>query len=58
MNREQMKAAQKAMTAWLEHPSELGKEPFKIECTKEFDLHNMHYYIFRFKEKLLGEWFR
>lgn len=56
MNREQMKAAQKAMTAWLAHPSELGKEPFKIECTKEFDLHDMHYYIFRFKEKLLGEW--
>lgn len=56
MNKEQLKAAEKAMTEWLSHPGELGKEPYKIECTKEFDLHDLHYYIFRFKEKLLGEW--
>ena len=56
MNKEQLKAAEKAMIEWLSHPGELGKEPFKIECTKEFDLHDLHYYIFRFREKLLGEW--
>lgn len=56
MNKEQLKAAEKAMIEWLSHPGELGKEPFKIECTKEFDLHDLHYYIFRFKEKFLGDW--
>lgn len=56
MNKEQLNAAQNAMTAWLSHPNELGKKPFQIDCTKEFDLHNLHYYIFRFKEKMLGEW--
>ena len=56
MNKEQIKAAEKAMKEWLAHPNELGKEPVRIECTKEFDLHELHYYIFRFKAKLLGEW--
>ena len=56
MNKEQLKAAEKAMTDWLSHPGELGKKPHKIECTKEFDLHELHYYIFRFKEKMFGEW--
>ena len=56
MKREQLKAAEKAMKAWLSHPNELGKDPHKLECVKEFDLHDMHYYVFRFKEKMLGEW--
>lgn len=52
----QLNAAEKAMIEWLSAPEELGKAPYKIECTKEFDLHDLHYYVFRFKEKLLGEW--
>ncbi|MBQ7903116.1 MAG: hypothetical protein IJ362_05240, partial [Oscillospiraceae bacterium] len=56
MNKQQLKAAEKAMSDWLSHPGEMGKAPLKIECTKEFDLHDLHYYIFRFKEKLLGDW--
>lgn len=56
MNIQQRKAAEKSMTEWLSHSSELGKSPVKIECTKEFDLHDLHYYVFRFKAKRLGEW--
>ena len=56
MNKEQLKAAEQSMKNWLSNPHELGKEPYKIECTKEFDLHEMHYYIFRFKEKMFVDW--
>ena len=56
MYKEQSKAAERSMREWLAHPGELGKEPYKIECTKEFDLYDLHYYVFKFKEKMLGEW--
>lgn len=56
MNQEQMNAAKKALTDWLAHPQELGKAPTKIECAGEFDLYDMHYYIFKYKKGLLGKW--
>lgn len=56
MNKQQLEAAKKSMIGWLSHANELGKAPVKIECTKEFDLHDLHYYVFRFKAKVLGEW--
>lgn len=56
MNMKQREAAQQAMEQWLEHPEELGKKPFKIQCAKEFDLHDLHYYVFKFKAKMLGDW--
>lgn len=56
MNQAQREAAKKAMAAWLSDPHELGKEPSKLECRKEFDLHGLHYYVFRFKKSLFGEW--
>lgn len=56
MNSEQMTAAKTAMIEWLAHPQELGKAPSKIECAGEFDLHDLHYYIFKYKKGLLGKW--
>lgn len=56
MNTEQMKAAEKSMREWLSHPQELGKAPAKIECTGSFTLHEMRYYIFRYKRRALGKW--
>lgn len=56
MNTEQMKAAKNAMIEWLSHPHELGKAPAKIECAGSFDLHEMHYYMFKYKKGLLGKW--
>ena len=56
MNKEQQKAATDAMIEWLAHPAELGKSPAKIECAGEFDLHEMHYYIFKYKKSMLGKW--
>lgn len=53
---EQRAAATKAMTDWLSHPNELGKAPSKIEIAGEFDLHGMHYYIFKYKQSLFGKW--
>lgn len=34
--KEQLKAAEKAMIEWLSHPEELGKEPYKIECASAY----------------------
>ncbi len=56
MNQEQMNAAKKEMIGWLSHPAELGKAPTIIECAGEFDLHEMHYYIFKYKKGLFGKW--
>lgn len=56
MNTKQRDAALKAMTDWLSHPQELGKAPSRIECVKEFDLHGLHYYIFRFKKSFFDKW--
>ncbi len=56
MNQEQMQAAKTAMIQWLSHPAELGKAPAKIECTGEFVLSRLHYYIFKYKKGLWGKW--
>lgn len=56
MNQIQMEAAKKAMIEWLSDPQELGRAPSKIEYAKEFDLHDLHYYIFKFKKGLFGDW--
>lgn len=56
MNNEQLKAAEKSMIEWLSDPHELGQAPAKIECTKEFDLYGLHYYVFRFKTSLFDKW--
>ena len=52
----QRQAALSAMTEWLAHPQELGKAPAKIEVAGEFDLHDCHYYILKYKKSLLGKW--
>lgn len=56
MDIKQRDAAQLAMINWLAHPHELGKPPTKIECAKEFDLHGLHYYVFKYRISLLGQW--
>lgn len=56
MKQEQMNAAKEAMINWLAHPQELGKAPAKIEYAGEFDLHELHYYIFKYKKSRLGIW--
>ena len=53
---EQQKAAITVMEEWLSHPQELGRKPAKLEIAGEFDLHDLHYYIFKFKKSLLGGW--
>ena len=53
---EQQKAATEVMEEWLSHPDELGKKPAKLEIAGEFDLHDLHYYIFKFKKSLWGSW--
>lgn len=56
MNPLQQEAALQAMVNWLAHPSELGKVPNKILCAGEFRLHDMVYYIFKFRKSLFGKW--
>ncbi|MDR0767822.1 MAG: DUF4261 domain-containing protein [Methanosarcinales archaeon] len=34
----------------LSHEDELGKPPFEIEKAGEFDLHGLHYYIYKYKK--------
>ncbi|RCX18652.1 uncharacterized protein DUF4261 [Fontibacillus phaseoli] len=52
----QRQAATQSMINWLADEHELGRKPSKIEIAGEFDLHNMHYYIFKYKKTMLGKW--
>ncbi|MEZ3446261.1 MAG: DUF4261 domain-containing protein [Lachnospiraceae bacterium] len=52
----QEQAATAVMEDWLSHPDELGKKPAKLEIAGTFDLHDLHYYIFKFKKTLLSPW--
>ena len=56
MDNRQKEAALAAMTAWLSHAQELGHEPAEIECTGTFVLHDMTYYIFKYKDTKDSEW--
>jgi len=56
MNEQQKQAATQAMIGWLAHPQELGKRPAAIACVGEFALHEMRYYMFKYKKSLLGKW--
>ena len=47
--KQQQTCALQSMTEWLAHPQELGKKPSSIELAGEFDLYDLHYYIFRYK---------
>lgn len=49
-------AALAAMIAWLSHSQELGHKPAEIECTGTFVLHDMTYYIFKYKDTKDSEW--
>lgn len=52
----QQQAAMQSMIEWLADEHEFGREPGKIEIAGEFDLHGMHYYIFKYKKSVLGKW--
>lgn len=54
MNQKEM--ATQCMIEWLSHENELGKAPYQIEIAGEFDLHDLHYYIFKFKKSMLSSW--
>lgn len=53
---EQEKIATAVMEEWLTHPQELGKKPAKLEIAGTFELHDLRYYIFKYKKSLLGSW--
>ena len=52
----QRETAKKAMNRWIAANGKLGKVPFQTEYATEFDLHNLHYYVFRFQENMKSEW--
>ena len=56
MNQVQMNAAKEDMLNWLAHPQEPGTEPAELECAGEFDLHDLHYYIFKYKKSVSDKW--
>lgn len=56
MNIKQQEVAQMNMVEWSSDSQELGKKPSKIEFVKEFELHEMHYYIFKFKRSVFSSW--
>ncbi|MHA7963889.1 DUF4261 domain-containing protein [Paenibacillus sp. CAU 1782] len=56
MTTNQQQTALEAMTDWLSHEKELGRKPHKIEHAGEFMLHDMKYYLFKYKKKMLGAW--
>lgn len=54
--KKQEKAAFTAMLSWLHEDKVLKNEPELMECIDEFDLHSLHYYMFRFKEQKHDPW--
>lgn len=54
--KKQEKAAFTAMLSWLHEDNVLKNEPEMMECVREFDLHNLRYYMFRFKELKNDPW--
>lgn len=52
----QKDAAVNAMLSWLMDDHVLKQIPQDLECTNEFDLHQLHYYIFRFREQKHDPW--
>lgn len=53
---EQEKYATEVMADWLSHPNELGKKPAKLEIAGTFYLHDLRYYIFKFKKTIFDSW--
>ena len=56
INEEQRTAAYNGMVEWLKDEHELGKEPYRITLATEFDLHNLHYYVFKYKKNAFSKW--
>ena len=54
MNIKQQEVAQMNMV--VSDLQELGKKPSRIEFVKKFELHEMHYYIFKFKRSVFSSW--
>ena len=56
-NNKQADAALKALSEWLADEERLGKAPSKIECTMDFEMDGLKYYIFKYRKKMLGPWY-
>ncbi len=53
MNKKQIKAAEKSLEKWLYEQYE--QKPVKMECTHEFEMDGLTYYIFRFRKEKNGD---
>ena len=56
-NNKQAGAALTALSEWLADEDRLGKAPEKIECTMDFEMDGLKYYIFKFQKETPGPWF-
>ena len=53
----QADVALKALSEWLADADRLGKAPAKIECTMDFEMDGLKYYVFKYRKKMLGPWY-
>ena len=53
----QIKAAEQALSEWLADADRMGKAPVKIECTMDFEMDGLKYYVFKYRKKALGPWY-
>ena len=56
MNQKQLQVATQSMINWLADEHELGKAPYKIECTGTFEYEGLRFYMFKYKVSLFGKW--
>lgn len=56
MDKRQMQAARESLSLWLGDKERLGTAPAEIECTSEFTLDGLLYYIFKFRRAAGSEW--
>lgn len=57
IDKRQEHAAMVALMEWLSDSDRLGKLPSKIECTMDFEMDGLKYYIFKYRKKVLGKWY-
>ena len=56
-NKKQVNVAKDALSEWLSDTDRLGEAPAEIECTMDFEMDGLTYYVFRYRKKALESWY-
>lgn len=57
MNTKQVEIAIKDLSEWLVESEVLQKPPVEVECTGDFEMDALTYYILKYKKRKFGKWY-